>query len=414
MEKKILIYGMGTTGKAVKKFCENNKIKYFTFDDNKDKKNKFKKLIKNTSKIILSPGIPRSNDNVKFAINKKIDVISEIEFASEYLKKPLIAITGTNGKTTTCLLTYTLLKDLGKKVFLGGNIGKPLISSLNKSIKYDLYLVECSSFQLQFIKNKFSPFISMITNLSPNHLDHHKNLKEYYESKYKIFSNQKRDSYFISNIKNIENKNKFFKLKKINFITCNLKESKKYIIYKKIKIDKNKLNLIGSHNFTNIINSLEILSIFNEPNKKTLDSLYKFTPPAFRLEKILNKPYIYNDSKSTSPGATAKALDSFDKKIYLIMGGKDKNLDYMSIKEIIKRKAKKLFLYGENKFKLSKYLNDINYEICVNLESAVQSSLVQVKPNDIILFSPGTSSFDQFKSYIERGKSFNSYVRQFT
>ena len=96
------------------------------------------------------------------------------------------------------------------------------------------------------------------------------------------------------------------------------------------------------------------------------------------------------------------------------MGGRDKNLDYMSIKKIIKRKAKKLFLYGENKFKLSKYLNDINYEICVNLESAVHSSLVQAKPNDIILFSPGTSSFDQFKSYIERGKSFNSYVRQFT
>ena len=414
MEKKILIYGMGTTGKAVKKFCDKNKIKYFTFDDNKDKRNKFEKLIKNTSKIVLSPGIPKSNDNVKFAINKKIDVISEIEFASVYLKKPIIAITGTNGKTTTCLLTYTLLKDLGKKVFLGGNIGKPLISSLDKSTKYDLYLVECSSFQLQFIKNKFSPFISLITNLSPNHLDHHKNLNEYYESKYKIFSNQKGNTYFISNIKNIKDNNRFFKLKKINFINSSLNESKKFIIYKKIKIDKNKLNLIGRHNFTNIINSLEILSIFTEPNKKALDCLYKFTPPPFRLEKILNKPYIYNDSKSTSPGATAKALDSFDKKIYLIMGGKDKNLDYMSIKKIIKRKAKKLFLYGENKFKISKYLNDINYEICVDLKSAVQNSLDQAKPNDIVLFSPGTSSFDQFKSYIERGKSFNSYVRQFT
>ena len=105
------------------------------------------KLIKNTSKIIISPGISKSNENIKFAISKKIDVISEIEFASSYIEKPLIAITGTNGKTTTCLLTYALLKDLGKKVFLGGNIGKPLISSLNRKIEYDLYLVECSSFQ---------------------------------------------------------------------------------------------------------------------------------------------------------------------------------------------------------------------------------------------------------------------------
>ena len=214
MDKKILIYGMGKTGKAVKKFCENNKIKYFTFDDNIDKRNRFDKLIKNTSKIIISPGISKSNENIKFAISKKIDVISEIEFASSYIEKPLIAITGTNGKTTTCLLTYALLKDLGKKVFLGGNIGKPLISSLNRKIEYDLYLVECSSFQLQFINNKFSPFISLITNLSPNHLDHHKNLKEYYDSKYKIFSNQKRNSYFISNIKDIKRKNKFFESKK--------------------------------------------------------------------------------------------------------------------------------------------------------------------------------------------------------
>ena len=271
MDKKILIYGMGKTGKAVKKFCENNKIKYFTFDDNIDKRNRFDKLIKNTSKIIISPGISKSNENIKFAISKKIDVISEIEFASSYIEKPLIAITGTNGKTTTCLLTYALLKDLGKKVFLGGNIGKPLISSLNRKIEYDLYLVECSSFQLQFINNKFSPFISLITNLSPNHLDHHKNLKEYYDSKYKIFSNQKRNSYFISNIKYIKRKNKFFESKKINFITSSLNESKEYIMYKKIKIHKNKLKLIGGHNFTNIVNSLEILSIFIEPNKKTLD-----------------------------------------------------------------------------------------------------------------------------------------------
>ena len=414
MDKKILIYGMGKTGKAVKKFCENNKIKYFTFDDNIDKRNRFDKLIKNTSKIIISPGISKSNENIKFAISKKIDVISEIEFASSYIEKPLIAITGTNGKTTTCLLTYALLKDLGKKVFLGGNIGKPLISSLNRKIEYDLYLVECSSFQLQFINNKFSPFISLITNLSPNHLDHHKNLKEYYDSKYKIFSNQKRNSYFISNIKNIKRKNKFFETKKINFINSSLNESKKYIMYKKIKIDKNKLKLIGGHNFANIVNSLEILSIFIEPNKKTLDCLYKFRPPSFRLEKISNKPHIYNDSKSTSPAATAKALDSFNEKIYLIMGGKDKNLDYMSIKKVMKRRTKKIFLYGENKFKISRHLNDINCEICIDLKSAVKNCLIQAKHNDIILFSPGTSSFDQFKSYIERGNSFNSYVRQFT
>ena len=156
---------MGKTGAAVKKFCIKKNIPYETYDDKKQNPDKFKNLLEKISTIVLSPGVPASNGNIKLAIKTKINVISEIEFASRYIDKPLIAITGTNGKTTTCLLTYNLLK-VKRKRFLGGNIGKPLVSSLNDAKTYDLYLVECSSFQLQFIDKSFRPFISLITNLS--------------------------------------------------------------------------------------------------------------------------------------------------------------------------------------------------------------------------------------------------------
>ena len=414
MKKKILIYGMGKTGAAVKKFCIKKNIPYETYDDKKQNPDKFKNLLEKISTIVLSPGVPASNGNIKLAIKTKINVISEIEFASRYIDKPLIAITGTNGKTTTCLLTYNLLKSQKKRIFLGGNIGKPLVSSLNDAKTYDLYLVECSSFQLQFIDKSFSPFISLITNLSPNHLDHHNSLREYYDSKFNIFKNQFKSSFYIEGEKLKNQKIKLLKRKKINIISLNLNQDKKYLYYDNLKIDKNKLNVIGNHNYKNIISALKILSIYTKVDKSHLEILYKFNPPNFRLEKVSNQPKIYNDSKSTSPAATLKALESFSEKVYLIIGGKDKNLDYSELLKVLAKRTKGIFIFGQNKFKLAKYFYKFEYEICSDLRNAVELCIKKAGKKDIILFSPGTSSFDSYKSYNQRGEVFNSYVRQFS
>ena len=161
MKKKVLIYGMGVTGVELRKFCRKKSISYITFDDNSVSKTKyeFKDLLKNCEEIIVSPGIGLRNKNIKLAIKSGKKILSEIEFASRYIKTPIVAITGTNGKTTTTMLTYELLKSLGYKVFLGGNIGKPLISYLLEKQNKDLILVEVSSFQLQFIQSSFKPLI---------------------------------------------------------------------------------------------------------------------------------------------------------------------------------------------------------------------------------------------------------------
>ena len=164
--KKVLIYGMGKTGIELMRFCKRKSIGYLTFDDNTNTPEQFVLYLSQCHLIITSPGVGLRNKNIRLAIKKKIKVISEIEFASRFLSKPIIAITGTNGKTTTTLLTYKLLKSARLNVFLGGNIGTPLIKAVESQDKYDFILVEVSSFQLQFIDTSFSPFISAILNFS--------------------------------------------------------------------------------------------------------------------------------------------------------------------------------------------------------------------------------------------------------
>lgn len=409
--KKILIYGMGSTGKEVVKFCKKRKIDFFTFDDNKNNEKDFKKILKETKEIITSPGVGLRNKNLRFAISLGIKVISEIEYASRFITKPVIAITGTNGKTTTTMLTYELLKSYGYTIFLGGNIGTPLIKALENEKKYDFLLLEVSSFQLQFIDKNFRPRISVILNISENHLDHHFNMKEYSNAKKNICKNQKKGDYLIIN-KNLEikkstlsskiyiNKNNKISSTKNNINVCGFD----------IKIDK--LNIIGPHNIENIIFSLNIINLLNKITMKQIRVIKKFIPPLHRMEKLNTKRLIFNDSKSTSPQATEVAINSFDKGIILIMGGKHKNLEYSSLKKLINNKVKFLILYGENKFELAKILNVKNSYIASNLYDAVNYGLNKSNPKNVLLFSPGTSSFDEFKSFAQRGETFKKYVQQ--
>ena len=409
--KKNLIYGMGKTGKELARFCTKRKIPFSTFDDNRNKPEEFQKNLRNCNRIIVSPGVGLRNENIKKAIKAKIKVISEIEFAAEFISKPLIAITGTNGKTTTALLTYDLLKSSGLKVFLGGNIGTPLIKAAEDDSKYDLILIETSSFQLQFIDSKFHPNVSVLLNISENHLNHHLSMKEYVASKKKVFKNSTITDYAIidsSAILNTRIKGTVIDpLKSKEIYTTNDK-----IIIKGMEIIKKEIKLIGPHNIKNILFSLNIFSLFKEVTNKQLEIIQKFSPPIHRLERIGTNREIINDSKSTSPQATEVAIESFKKNIVLIMGGKDKKLDYSSLLAPIRKKVVLLILFGENKFELAKVFDKNKIYLAPNLYEAVRKGLKESNKKGPLIFSPGTSSFDQFNSYSQRGEVFKKYVKE--
>ena len=409
--KKVLIYGMGKTGIELMRFCKRKSIGYLTFDDNTNTPEQFVLYLSQCHLIITSPGVGLRKKNIRLAIKKKIKVISEIEFASRFLSKPIIAITGTNGKTTTTLLTYKLLKSARLNVFLGGNIGTPLIKAVESQDKYDFILVEVSSFQLQFIDTSFSPFISAILNFSENHLDHHLDMNEYAESKRKIFRNQTTMNYSLSSMSELFHpESKSIRLNPLKNKKIYSKDNQ--IIVGDIKIMAKELKLLGPHNVENILFSLNIFCLIKKITNKQIIALKTFSSPPHRLEIIKGGKYIVNDSKSTSPQATEVAIKSFSNKIILIMGGKDKKLDYVSLARLIKNKVKLLILFGENKFELAKILNPKTMYLAPSLFEAVSTGLKETKRGIPLVFSPGTSSFDEFSSFTERGETFKKYVKE--
>lgn len=412
--KKVLIYGLGKTGTELVKFCKRRRIPFLTFDDKINKNESFCNYLKKCTEIVVSPGVGLRNSNIREAIKLKKTVISEIEFASRFISKPIVAITGTNGKTTTTLLTSGLLESSGLRVFTGGNIGTPLIKAVNKQNDYDIILLETSSFQLQFIGRSFRPSVSAILNISENHLDHHFDMEEYISSKMNIIKNQDENCHFIYADKILSKlKQKSLPRHHNPYKNINIKLIKdKILINEYLSVKSSKIKLLGQHNLTNILFALNIFEIFQKITKKQISFLENFSSPDHRLEIVNKRGTIINDSKSTSPLATEVALKSIQKDLVLIMGGKDKELKYNSLLPLVNKKVKLLVLYGENKFELAKLFKKNKMILAVNLSDAVKVATKNKLRSQVLLFSPGTSSFDQFKSFAERGEKFKEYVKR--
>lgn len=412
--KKVLIYGLGKTGTELVKFCKRRRIPFLTFDDKINKNESFYNYLKKCTEIVVSPGVGLRNSNIREAIKLKKTVISEIEFASRFISKPIVAITGTNGKTTTTLLTSGLLESSGLRVFTGGNIGTPLIKAVNKQNDYDIILLETSSFQLQFIGRSFRPSVSAILNISENHLDHHFDMKEYVSSKMNIIKNQDENCHFIYADKILSKlRQKPLPRHHDPYNNINIKLIKdKILINGYLSVESSKIKLLGQHNLTNILFALNIFEIFQKITKKQISFLENFSSPDHRLETVNRRGTIINDSKSTSPLATEVALKSIQKDLVLIMGGKDKELKYNSLLPLVNKKVKLLVLYGENKFELAKLFKKNKMILAVNLSDAVKVATKNKLRSQVLLFSPGTSSFDQFKSFAERGEKFKEYVKR--
>ncbi len=439
--KNVLVAGIARTGIAASNLLARNKARVMAVDDKReeDLKENLAKLDKRVrvqtgriqgeditdfDLIIVSPGIDMRNPLLKKAVEKGIPVWSEIELASRFIKKPIIAITGTNGKTTSTSMIGNILQNSGEKIYVGGNIGFPLSNIADQASQYSFIVLEVSSFQLEWI-DQFKPFISAILNITEDHLDRHLDFNEYVSLKKRMFRNQKEKDYLILNKDDpvtacIEPENKIQKLlfSRIREVEDGAFLRKDNIIIRlhgkeKVIGPVSKLKVKGIHNIENGLASALLGALCKVKAETVMDSLSRFTGIDHRMEFVreINGVRFINDSKGTNTGATMKSIESFDCPIILIAGGKDKGGNYGPLAELISKKVKFSILIGESKMKIRSALkNSNNIENAATLEDAVNKAFAKANAGDVVLLSPSCASFDMFKDYEDRGNIFKKAV----
>ena len=385
-------------------------------------------LILNADVVMKSPGISDKSLIVTKLKDKGIPVISEIEFAAPFTNATIIGITGSNGKTTTTMLTYHLLKSAGLNVGLGGNIGKSFAWQVAEN-KYDSYVLELSSFQLDGIKD-FKPHIAIITNISPDHLDRYDyKYENYIEAKFRITMNQTQDDYLIYDaddeaieqwLKTRTTKAKlipFSMTKTFNegaFIKNNSKMEIK-ISQEEFTMDTEHIALEGKHNMKNAMAAASVAKLMQIRKATIRESLSNFQGVEHRLEKVLkiqNVQYI-NDSKATNVNASFFALDSMNTPTVWIVGGVDKGNDYNELMSLVREKVKAIICLGiDNKKIIDVFGNVVDIMVEVdNMNDAVKMAQRLTEKGDSVLLSPACASFDLFESYEDRGNQFKRAVK---
>ena len=372
--------------------------------------------------LIKNPGVPIDHKYVLKARELGIEVINEVEMAYRLMPREdvtLIGITGTNGKTTTTTLIYEIIKAAGKRVHLTGNIGYPLCGFLDKLEKDDIIVMEVSCQQLENL-DRFNPDIAVMTNLSEAHIDFLKSYENYKRVKGKIFKNQTKDDVAILNIENedvmnltkdIKSTVKYFSSKNI-INGCYIKDKAIYYYDEKI-IDLNDIKLVGNHNYENIMAAIMVVKELNIDNEAINKVLTTFTGVEHRLEfvKEVNKRSFYNDSKATNIKSTQIALASFNRPTILILGGMERHQDFFELKDYM-RNVKLIVCYGENKNRIKEFGDTLMIETVVvdNLREATSKAYELSSENDVILLSPASASWDQYKCFEDRGTEFKNEV----
>ena len=410
-------------GEKIKKYLNENKI---DFEENG---HDIRRLL-SADQVIISPGISFVDLKKRYPEINKEKFISEIEFASRFTNAYLIAVTGSNGKTTTASLIYHILKSSGFNVGLAGNIGVSFAESVC-NFSYDFYVLEVSSFQLDHI-SKFRPNISIITNISADHLDRYDyKFENYVKSKYRIVKNQKNEDYFIYNRNCIVTK-RILKTIKINSKKISFSLSKSQDKHSQIYLDKNHINSLlnkkkfmlstnkipikGKHNLQNSMAAISVAQILKISNEKIKESFKTFKSIPHRLEHFLTiqKVKYINDSKATNVNSVFYALDSFKEPIIWIAGGVDKGNQYDDLIPLVKNKVKAIICLGQDNNKLIDIFSS-HTDLIVstdNIADVVSSAYKISKPGDVVLLSPACASFDLFKNFEDRGNKFKEEVRK--
>lgn len=377
--------------------------------------------------MVVSPGVPLDSDVIKTAKKKNIKLISELELASSLCKGNIVAITGTNGKTTTTSLCSHVFNACGFKTYTAGNIGLAFSEIVLDVSENEYAVVEVSSFQLDLI-DKFKPKIAVILNITPDHLNRYENnYQKYIDSKLKIYGNQDETDFLILNRDNDilmksltkhRSKDYFFSLKSEVNDSCSISGDEIAFLKNhktEFRCSLSDINLRGEHNYANAMAVIIAAKIFGFDNEKIIAGLKTFHGVEHRLEfvrEIDGVKYI-NDSKATNVDSVWYALRSFEEPIYLIMGGQDKGNDYNQIKDLVLNKVKKIYAIGSSAEKVFNFFHhDVKVEIKHTLEEVVNAVSSEARENDIVLLSPACASFDMFNDYEHRGKVFKEAVNK--
>ena len=406
-----------------------NKITEYSFSFSLGK-NYLEKL-KGFALIFRAPSCLPTVPELEQEANRGAIVTTEIEMLMEMCPGKIIGVTGSDGKTTTTSLINHILKQAGYSTYLGGNIGIPLFTKLNLMRPEDIIVLELSSFQLMGMQ--VSPNISVITNITPNHLNIHKDYEEYINAKKNIFKYQNEEDTLILNYDNEITRNCENEAKgKTIFFSSKEKLDNGYIVDEnKIKqcedklrkhlLDTNDLFLKGVHNYENVCAAIAATSFLVDMDT-IVTAVKSFHPVSDRIEFVRNIDGVdwYNDSASSSPTRTIAGLNAFKEEIVLIAGGYDKNLDYTPIAKPIIDKVKTLVLMGQTsgkifdvvKQELEKENKTLDIYMCEDINSAIQTANKNAKSGQIVLFSPASASFDMFKNAVERGKIFKKLVNE--
>lgn len=433
--KNILIMGFGVTGKSSLKFLREFPVKIYIYDKKIDLQSlkvdedfiifKDEDLDK-IDLIVKSPGIYPFDDLLVKAREKNIEIISDIELSYRYLKTDnVVAVTGTNGKTTTTTIVGDILKRKAK-TFVVGNIGRGILEITKEAKKDDFVVIEASSFQLEDTI-KFKPHIALLTYVTSDHLDWHKTSENYVKAKLKIFANQDENDFAILNYEdrnlakkhNIKAQKYYFSMEKISEKGSYFEDGKIYYNDGKNSeeiLEVKDLKIPGVHNIKNVMAAIIIAKLFGIDSYTIKRSISSFTGVEHRIEFVreLNGVKYYNDSKGTNPDSTEVAIAAMDGYVILIAGGYDKNSNFDNLIEKSKDKLKTVILLGETADKISNSCkkSDVEFYIVKDLNKAVElAKKLAVKGEDVLL-SPACASWDMYSNYEARGRHFKDLVRE--
>ncbi|MEO6805202.1 MAG: UDP-N-acetylmuramoyl-L-alanine--D-glutamate ligase [Edaphobacter sp.] len=378
--------------------------------------------------IVVSPGVPMDTPEVKQVVAFGLPVIGELELASRYLKGQVVAITGSNGKTTTTTLVGKIFEDAGVPTLVGGNIGLPVIDLVAESTPETVSVLEVSSFQLETIE-EFHPQIAVVLNITPDHLDRHGSFENYAAAKTRITERQTADDFLVLNAEDkaaqmvaLKTKAQIYwfsgrrPIKQGAFVHG---ESILFVAREGAKAEPvmpvSEIPLKGAHNVENVLAAVCAARLGKVPAESIRASVAAFKAVEHRLElvRVLNEVEFYNDSKATNVDATMKALASFPGGIHLILGGKDKDSDYSLMSEMLKERVKIVYTIGSAAEKIERQLQGVVKIVSAEtLQAAVAKAAKAATIGDVVLLSPACSSFDQFENYEQRGRVFRQLVNE--
>jgi UDP-N-acetylmuramoylalanine--D-glutamate ligase len=444
--KRVLVVGLGRSGVAAAFFLQDRGAKVTVSDEKSEAQlqNEIAALLdrgvsietgrhgertfRDQDLIVVSPGVPADHPQLQQARTMGVPVIGEVELAFRFLQGQVIAITGSNGKTTTTTLVGEILAKSGKKTLVGGNIGTPVISMAAQSSADTLTVLEISSFQLETIQ-QFRPWIAAILNVTPDHLDRHHTFQAYADAKARIFENQGAGDFAVLNADDptclalkarVKIPCYWFSRKHGVDSGAYLKDDK--IVFRRegqeqAVLSRHDIPLKGAHNLENVLAAVTIAMLAGCAPEQIRQAVVEFRAVEHRLELVatVNGVAFYNDSKATNVDATIKALESFPGNIHIILGGKDKGSDYSVLNPLLRERARCAYLIGAAAEKIASQIQGAAVLVRAGtLERAVRQAFEAAKPGDVVLLAPACASFDQFENYEHRGRVFKELVHSLT